>query len=230
MKGKGLYVARLIGWINFRYYVIEMHHRVYIIDYANPGDIRDYFPGFFPKHNRQYTAYDITDSRDNYEIRPVPWWQTPYRPLIEWWSATVVIVLAIILYHLGVEWLHNENVPKFWKIILSIYALSAVGIAFWLNKTTKTPAGLSGEKSYKLERKPQYRDVGKGRKVRTGPFGDFMLTLIGQPLSLIFMLNKGYLIIPLGFIAGYSVLFIRFLNIGEMLRMNKFIFLKEEDK
>ncbi len=46
-KKQQLYVAKLVGWLNFRYYVIELHNRFYIIDYANPRDIRNYFSGFF---------------------------------------------------------------------------------------------------------------------------------------------------------------------------------------
>ncbi|WP_228064005.1 hypothetical protein [Streptococcus acidominimus] len=71
--------------MNYRYYVIELRHRVYIIDYANPKDIRSYFLGFFPKYNRQYTVYDITATQEQYAIRPLPWWQSYFRQFTEWW-------------------------------------------------------------------------------------------------------------------------------------------------
>lgn len=224
-----LYVARLVGWLNFRYYVIELHNRTYIIDYANPRDIRNYFPGFFPKHNRQYMIYDITDTKGQYAIKTVPWWQSPNHRLIELWSAVSWLVGVAILSFLGINFVHNDNVLIFWKFVLLIGVISISLIIFSLNRISETPSQLFQEKSYKIERKPQLRYVSKKRKAKTGPVGDFFQQLIGLPASLIFMLNKNYLIMLLGFIAAYSILFIRFINIFDMLSMNKFIFLEEEN-
>lgn len=229
VKKQKLYVARLIGWLNCRYYVIEIHHRLYAIDYANPRDVRTYFPGFFPKYNRQYMVYDITATQDQYTIRPVSWWQGYFRKFIESGFAVLLLVMASITSRMRMGWLYNQNILQFWKIILLLYVIGAVGIILWLNRINKAPFGLLEEKRYQLERLPQLRYVGVKRRIRVGPVGDFMLTLFGQAISLIFILNYSYIIILLGFISGYSILFIRFLNLYEILNMNKFIFL-EEDK
>ncbi|HFU3705521.1 hypothetical protein ACS60C_11155 [Streptococcus suis] len=229
VKKQQLYVAKLVGWLNFRYYVIELHNRFYIIDYANPRDIRNYFSGFFPKHNRQYTIYDITNSKDQYAIKPLPWWQTPEHQFIELWSAAGLIVMAVITALLRIEWLNSNDYLKSWKVIFLLFILGASVIAFWLNKTTKVLPRLSEEKSYRVERKPQLRYVSKKRKARTGPVGEAMMILIGLPLCLIFALNKNYLVIVYSFVASYNILFIRFLNLFDVLSRNKFIFLEEED-
>lgn len=229
VKKQQLYVARLVGWLNFRYYVIELHNRFYIIDYANPRDFRNYFPSFFPKHNRQYTIYDITATKDRYAIRPLPWWQTPGHQLIELWSAVIWLAVAAILSFFGINFVHNDDILIFWKFILLLYIISISIIIFGLNRTSGTPSQLFTEKSYKIERKPQLRYVSKKRKVRTGPLGESMQILIGLPICFIFTLNKNYMIMLFGFFATYSILFIRFLNLFDILSMNKFIFLEEED-
>lgn len=229
MKKQKQFVARLTGCLNYRYYVIELRRRVYIIDYANPKDIRSYFPGFFPKYNREYTVYDITATQEQYAIRSVPWLQSYFRQFTEWWFVVGLMMVAAIISHLRIEWLYNQDVPRFWKMILLIYVIGAVGIIFWLNRITKEPKGLLEEKSYKLERKPRPRYVNAKQKVKTGPVGDFILTLFGQSISLVFLFNYSYIMVLLGFFAGYSILFIRFLNLYEVLNMNKFIFVEEEE-
>lgn len=229
VKKKQLYVAKLVGWLNFRYYVIELHKRFYIIDYANPRDIRNYFSGFFPKHNRQYTIYDITDSKEHYVIKSLPWWQTPEHQFIELWSAVGLLVMAVITALLRIKWLNSNDYLKSWKVIFLLFILGTFAIAFWLNKTTKVLPRLAKEKSYRIERRPQLRYISKRRKVKIGPMGEAMQILIGLPICFIFTLNKNYIIMLLGFIAIYSILFIRFLNLFDIVSTNKFIFLQEEE-
>ena len=57
-----------------------------------------------------------------------------------------------------------------------------------------------------------------------------MQILIGLPICFIFTLNKNYMIMLFGFIAVYSILFIRFLNLFDIVSTNKFIFLQEEEQ
>lgn len=224
-----LYVAKLVGWLNFRYYVIELHNRFYIIDYANPRDIRNYFPGFFPKHNRQYTIYDITDTRDQYIIKSLPWWQRSGHQLIESWAAAIWIIVGIVLLHsLGIYFVHNDDILPFWKFLLLLHIITISTIIFSLNRTSETPSQLFTEKSYKIERKPQLRYISKRKKVRTGPVAEAMQILIGLPIGFIFTLNRDYMIMLFGFIGFYNIFFIRFLNLFDILSMNKFVFLKEE--
>lgn len=229
VKKQQLYVAKLVGWLNFRYYVIELHNRFYIIDYANPRDIRNYFSGFFPKHNRQYTIYDITNSKDQYAIKPLPWWQTPEHQFIEVWSVAIWLVVSAILSLLGINFIHNDDILAFWKFLPLLYITSIGIIIFNINRTSKTPSQLVTEKSYRVERKPQLRYVSRKRKTRTGPVGEAMQILIGLPICFIFTLNRNYMVMLFGFIAVYSILFIRFLNLFDVLSRNKFIFLEEED-
>ncbi|HFI0037187.1 TPA: hypothetical protein ACGOWL_000311 [Streptococcus suis] len=229
VKKQQLYVAKLVGWLNFRYYVIELHNRFYIIDYANPRDIRNYFSGFFPKYNRQYTIYDITNSKDQYAIKPLPWWQTPEHQFIELWSVIIWLVAAAILSSFGINFIHNDAFLPFWKFLLLLYLTSTGAIVINLILNSKTPTQLRTEKSYRIERKPQLRYVSTKRKTRTRPVGEAMQILIGLPICFIFTLNRNYMVMLFGFIAVYSILFIRFLNLFDVLSRNKFIFLEEED-
>lgn len=41
--------VELVAKLNFRYYLVSISGRYYIIDYANPSDIKDYFIGIFQK-------------------------------------------------------------------------------------------------------------------------------------------------------------------------------------
>lgn len=229
MVKQQLHVAKLSGWINFRYYIIEMNNRVYVIDYANPKDIRHYFPGFFPKQNRQYTVYDITASKEEYSIKPIPWWQTPIRPVIDMFIFFVFVSIGMITMALKIHWLYNENTFQFWRHIVLIYLIGIFLIIFGLNKSAEAPHRLFEEKIYQIERKPQPIFIGKKRKTKVGPVKEFIQTLIGWLIPLPFIFNMSYFVVFLAIIGSYSIFFIRFLNIYDVLHANKFIFLKEQD-
>ncbi|EPW74044.1 hypothetical protein SAG0141_05060 [Streptococcus agalactiae MRI Z1-023] len=52
--------VELVAKLNFRYYLVSISGRYYIIDYANPSDIKDYFIGIFPERVEKYQIYDVT--------------------------------------------------------------------------------------------------------------------------------------------------------------------------
>ena len=72
MEKKANYVARVVGRLDNRYYLIEVHNRFYVIDYFNPRDVRNYLWGFFTKHFLSYNIYDVTDRSDRYKIKSNP--------------------------------------------------------------------------------------------------------------------------------------------------------------
>jgi hypothetical protein len=63
--------------INIRYYLIKIQGKSYIIDYANPKDIRNYFFELFPVMNNMWEIYDVTESESKYEAKNLHMYQTP---------------------------------------------------------------------------------------------------------------------------------------------------------
>lgn len=60
--------VELVAKLNFRYYLVSISGRYYIIDYANPSDIKDYFIGIFPERVEKYQIYDVTAAYKNFLV------------------------------------------------------------------------------------------------------------------------------------------------------------------
>ncbi|WP_017470475.1 hypothetical protein [Amphibacillus jilinensis] len=58
MKNHNKYVIEAIERMNIRYYKIEIDGKWYVVDYSNPQDIRNYFPGLFPDVQVKWKMYD----------------------------------------------------------------------------------------------------------------------------------------------------------------------------
>ena len=61
MEKKANYVARVVGRLDNRYYLIEVHNRLYVIDYFNPKDILNDLWRFNTYNNTEYLIYDVTE-------------------------------------------------------------------------------------------------------------------------------------------------------------------------
>lgn len=60
--------VELVAKLNFRYYLVSISGRYYIIDYANPSDIKDYFIGIFPERVEKYQIYDVNTDYKNFLV------------------------------------------------------------------------------------------------------------------------------------------------------------------
>jgi hypothetical protein len=69
--------------INIRYYLIKIEDKSYIIDFANPKDLRHYFFIYFPKSYSEFKIYDVSGDEGKYIEKPPTFFQnTAYGPIV----------------------------------------------------------------------------------------------------------------------------------------------------
>ncbi|MCK1165782.1 hypothetical protein MX081_03190 [Streptococcus uberis] len=61
MERKNFNRVEIINKINFRYFLVSIASRYYIVDYADPGNFKDYFVGLYPERVQEYKVYDVTE-------------------------------------------------------------------------------------------------------------------------------------------------------------------------
>ncbi|ESR08650.1 hypothetical protein, partial [Streptococcus iniae] len=66
MDKKQLKRVELVTKINWRYYLVSIGGKYYILDYANPNNIKDYLVGFFPEQLEKFDLYDVTDEKNKF--------------------------------------------------------------------------------------------------------------------------------------------------------------------
>ena len=128
---KDKYVDRVVGRLDNRYYLIEVHNRLYVIDYFNPKDIRNYLWGFFPKHFLSYNIYDVTDRSDRYKIKSNPKWLSVLKSINA--SSFISLVVALWLLFFPPTFAHNDKIPQFWLPILVVFVVGLLLIITFLN-------------------------------------------------------------------------------------------------
>lgn len=118
---KDKYVARVVRRLDNRYYLIEVHNRLYVIDYFNPRDVRNYLWGFFPKHFSSYNIYDVTDISDRYKIKSNPKWLSVFKSINT--SSFISLVVALWLLFFPPTFAHNDKIPQLWLPILVVFVV-----------------------------------------------------------------------------------------------------------
>ena len=208
------YVAKLIGMIDFRYYVIEVHNKYYIIDYANPKDIRTYFSGLFPKYNTDYKIYDITETRSQYKIKDIPWYFKELYSIIEYGILILFLIFLLIPNNLNpVRLLYSHAIVENWAICLVIIFIVALLIILFLIKHSNG-----------IEDFPDsLKEKEKVLKMSSKTISDLVSILLGVPACLfIGIVSSNYFfLIVFGFLGTYQMLLSRFLNLNVVLRKNK---------
>lgn len=222
------YVAKLIGMIDFRYYVIEVHNKYYIIDYANPKDIRTYFSGLFPKYNTDYKIYDITETRSQYKIKDIPWYFKELYSIIEYGILILFLIFLLIPKNLNpVRLLYSHAIVENWAICLVIIFIIALLIILFLiqhsNGIEDFPDSLK-EKEEVLKMSGFDTLLLKTKKTFfSKTISDLVSILLGVPACLfIGIVSSNYFfLIVFGFLGTYQMLLSRFLNLNIVLRKNK---------
>jgi hypothetical protein len=125
-------VIKDVKRINVRYYLIQIDNKSYIIDYANPKDLRTYFSWIFIASNNQWKIYDVTGKERDYSVKS----SGPYQNRF----LTVFVFLLMICYiinidsapaHLNLRALTMDTrIVQYWP--LSILFVFAIGFALFL--------------------------------------------------------------------------------------------------
>ena len=131
MGKKTKYVARVIGRLDNRYYLIEVHNRLYIIDYFNPKDIRNYLWGFFPSHFLNYVVYDVTDIPNRYKTKSNPKWLSVFKSINN--SSLISLLVTLWLLFFPPAFAHNDKIPHLWLPILIVFFVGLLLIITFLN-------------------------------------------------------------------------------------------------
>jgi len=130
--------------INIRYYLIKIEDKSYIIDFANPRNIKTYFPLLFPLSNHQWALYDVTNSKNKYQAKSLPLYQTSaYRLTLK--KIVYVYLINIMLFPeaLNVHFLtKNKRIGEHWLSSLLFILFGAFiifGVLFFQQTNISLP-------------------------------------------------------------------------------------------
>jgi hypothetical protein len=120
--------------INIRYYLIKIDGKSYIIDYANPKDLKTYFPIAFPRMNQEWRIYDVTSNEQKYNAKWLPFYQRP--------KYIRLLALSVISYLINIRYfppslnfrylMMDKRIVEHWYVSLCVILLGAFAIFMWL--------------------------------------------------------------------------------------------------
>ncbi|MEY8443310.1 hypothetical protein AALA52_03495 [Lactococcus ileimucosae] len=217
-KNYDKYMIEDVKYINVRYFLIKLQGKSYIIDFSNPKDIRNYFPGFFPDVNRSWKIYEVTGKENQYDIKPLPL----YLKQNSGWSVLVIYILYLVNIGLFPKSLniwdltYDQRIAQNWEMVVLLIFCGAA-VIFGLLYSRKTKINLT--ESYKIL-------VPVDKEELTAKKRSFSI-FIGLPIFIIILLtisisSSSYSqLFMFGVFPIYSLLFNRFGSFLD-IRTNKY--------
>ena len=230
MVNQNHYRIQAIGQIDTRYYLVRIHNQEYILDYANPRDVRTYLSGLFPKFNTEYSLYGFDDKLKD-DISAVALYSTFTGSIVENISGLFLILLFILPKSINpIAWFYNKTILQNWYIYLLFILIGLVGIiTFLIMKTKKVEPYIHKNNVLIIKR---VEPLKKQRFAFPQKASDFLGYLLGIPICLLFgIITSNYLLLLIsGFIAFYQLIFFRFTNFSSNTRKYKYSIIESENK
>ena len=227
MEKKANYVARVVGRLDNRYYLIEVHNRLYVIDYFNPKDIRNYLWRFNAYNNTEYLIYDVTEQVEQYELKPFNIWLENFRKVFD----IVSIALVFWLLFFPPKFANNPMIFSSWRIILILFFIGALLIFLVLNLGMDKTLKFNFQDALLL--RATIKENKKGSNSSFFKVIQHLITFILLFSGCLFIgiFNSNYLTLLLfTFIGGYSILFIYAISIQYNLNRFKFHIIKNKQE
>lgn len=124
------YLIEDIKKINSRYYLLKINKKLWIIDYFNNYDLRNYFPFrvFFQQSIKQeWSIYDVTGKENNYPARALH--------TVEFFPPGVCLLVTFAWYVFTIQALASEK--KFFSGIIVLVMIPLITYLFFLIKKKK---------------------------------------------------------------------------------------------
>jgi hypothetical protein len=112
--------------INIRYYLIKIDGKSYIIDYANPKDIRTYFSSLFPYD--KWKIYDVTEHETKYDIKNLFFHQTDkYDTLCKFIYNSYILNVTLFPKALNIWYVTKDSrIVQYWQFTIALIFLSVL--------------------------------------------------------------------------------------------------------
>lgn len=239
------YLIETAQRIDIRYYLIKVHEKYYVIDYSNPRNIKNYFPGLFKETISQWKIYDVTNIKEDIKIKKSFFHRIQYnvQTKIAWVSIIFILILLNgMLFPKFINFMDLTYTPQIfqhWKLVLFLIIMGYfIGVLFLIcTKQSKLP--LNEAESFILK---QVKKEKTDRKWYLGwldrlpnslrwtisvffvvPF--FVALGIGRPQS-----SNYVQLLFLGIIPLYSLLFSSFISFNPIENREKYQIIKSEEK
>lgn len=143
--------------IDVRYYLVKVNNSWYIIDYSNPKNIRNYFPGLFPKVLTEWKIYHISDekNRDFLEKNLVKKIMRRNKSKVNWFVLfAIVYILHCVLFpkDINIAYLtYDSRIAQNWPLVVSIILLFLLVIVLCLISLKQTKLPINGEQALILK-------------------------------------------------------------------------------
>jgi len=214
------YVIKNVRKINIRYYMITINNNAYIIDFANPKDLRNYFSWIFLDTNKKWNIYNVTGYESNYDVKDMT---------VSMWLVPLILISSYILNvrfsprYLNLRYLTRDiRIIQYWPLAIGFIFLLGF-IFFMLFYTRKTEIQLPEQskvlvRSYRLTQK---RDI---------IFGQLMCLFAISGGLFVGIIDGNYLhLVVLGGGPLYTMLFVKFGNFLDIKRNRYYIIEKVEN-
>lgn len=216
--------------IDLRYYKIKVHGKYYIIDYSNPRDIRNYFPGLFPEVTRSWKLFPVesitysTSLDDAKKVR---------ESKIRWEVVIFLIYLFNVMFfpdkYNFSSLTYNSNIIKNWLLTITIVFIGAIVILVSLYTKGSTHVFITKEYVWlnKIEKDHQNSKARLSVLIICKWFLSYLVCIV--MFGLVGLGSSSYSQLFVFFIIPvYGLLFSKFITFEPIKSKNKYQILKEE--
>jgi len=204
-----------------KYVVIkDIDHKSYIIDFANPKDLRNYVAWFFMDIHDNWTLYDVTGQETFYDYKSLSFYQdTKYTYFFSLICMCYIINTRYFPEHVNLRYLTlDSRILEYWG--LSLVLVFLIGFAIFLRLYRKQTQIVLPQQASILARESK---VSK----KTFGFVCLFFSIIIVLGLMMGILDSNYLnLFVFGGVPLYSVVFIKF---GNFLDMKKKYYIVETE-
>jgi len=220
VSNNNVYKIDSVEKINVRYYLIKIEDKSYIIDYANPKNIKNYFSVVFLKNHSQWRIYDVTGKEQDVKAKPLPFYQTD-----TCWRMIGCVYLAYLLHIIFLPKLNiwsltiDSGILYNWELILAGILCGAVAIFIVLYRQ-KTKIQLPQQTSVLIRKHVPAVLV---RILAGGAF--FVYATVPLLLGIVTASYANLFLISIG--VTYMLIFIKFIRFVDIKR-NRYRIIEDE--
>jgi uncharacterized membrane protein (TIGR01218 family) len=213
-----------VKWINVRYYLIKIGDKSYILDFANPKDLRQYFFMYFPKCCSEFNIYDVSGDEKKYDAKPLPFFRSDASgPITSFIIKSYIVHIFLFPRFLNILYLTKDRrIVEHWGVTLFVIFF-VIFVIFLLLYFSRTKIDLPTQSSFLVP----LEDV----KIR--PSDRRVILYIALPVVIFFSVFWGisissyvHLLVG-GILFPSAILFMRFGGVPSMTR--KFHIIEKEE-
>lgn len=145
----GKYIVEKVRKIDERYYLIKLNRKYFVVDFANPRDVRYYFPLHIPKIAHEWTAYDVTGEEEKYPTKSKPFiFRKKFVNIFALVYGLYVITLVLFPRFNLSALTYDERILNNWILVLIVIGAGALLVFLKLFFYKQSRINLVNKKKY----------------------------------------------------------------------------------